>query len=88
LKASKEKKDTTMSLSKQEVQWLVEGVLATREDEIGCDDCLARVATYAETVLAGLTVPEALRTVEDHLSFCPDCKEEYEALLLALREQT
>ncbi|WP_394836582.1 hypothetical protein LVJ94_06695 [Pendulispora rubella] len=75
-----------MSLTKQEIQWLVEGVLSTREDEIGCDDCLSRVGAYAETVLAGLTIPEALRTVEAHLRDCPECREEYEALLLALRD--
>lgn len=74
-----------MPLSPQEVKWLVEAALETREDEIGCDDCLARVADYAERQLAGRELPEALRLVEAHLAGCYECQEEYEALRDALR---
>jgi len=74
-----------MALKLAEVRSLVRAALATRPVEIGCDDCLAQVAAYAERELAGLPVSEALRLVEQHLGNCPECREEYEALLAALR---
>ncbi|WP_224372945.1 hypothetical protein [Hyalangium versicolor] len=63
-------------------------VVETRDVEIGCDDCLAQVVDYAERQLVGHEVPEALRLVEHHLQDCPECHEEYEALLDALRAET
>jgi hypothetical protein len=74
-----------MALKLEEVRSLVQATLATRPAEIGCDDCLAQVAAYAERELAGLPASAALRLVEEHVGNCPECREEYEALLTALR---
>jgi hypothetical protein len=73
-------------LTLKEVRDLLEASLATRDIEIGCDDCLMQVASYCETELAGKEVPEALRLVREHLEICPDCHEEYHALLVAMLE--
>jgi hypothetical protein len=70
----------------KEARDLFEAVLATRDVEIGCDDCLMQVASYCETELAGKEVPEALRLVREHLEICAECHEEYQALLTALLE--
>jgi hypothetical protein len=70
----------------KEARDLFEVLLATRDVEIGCDDCLMQVASYCETELAGKEVPEALRLVREHLEICPDCHEEYQALLAAMLE--
>ncbi len=64
---------------------LVEGVISTRPDEIGCDECFEELDRFAELVLAGREIPEAYRLVQDHLERCGDCREEFEALLEALR---
>jgi predicted anti-sigma-YlaC factor YlaD len=45
-----------------------------------------QVASYCETELAGKEIPEALRLVREHLEICPDCHEEYQALLSAMLE--
>jgi hypothetical protein len=73
-------------LTLKEVRDLLKDLLATREVEIGCDDCLMQVASYCETELAGKEIPEALRLVREHLEICTDCYEEYQALLSAMLE--
>ncbi|MDQ7030844.1 MAG: hypothetical protein Q9O62_14250 [Ardenticatenia bacterium] len=64
---------------------LVEGVLATEETELSCDECFEELDRFAELVLAGREIPEAMRLVQAHLERCGDCREEFEALLAALR---
>jgi hypothetical protein len=73
-------------LTLKEVRDLLEASLATRDVEIGCDDCLMQVASYCETELAGKEVPEALQLVREHLEICAECHEEYQALLSAMLE--
>jgi hypothetical protein len=72
-------------LTPSELRLLAQATLVTRPEEIGCDTCLEHVASYAETRLAGLPLTEALRLVEEHLSLCGECQEEFAALAAALR---
>jgi hypothetical protein len=74
-----------MSLSKEEINDLMRLVARTKDDEIDCEGCLASVAEFAEQQLAGRSIPAGLEAVEHHLSVCPECHEEYEALLRALK---
>ncbi len=60
-------------------------LLKTRPAELTCDEWLNEVAPYAEAVLAGNRPPANASCVEHHLDICPECKEEYEALLATLR---
>jgi len=55
------------------------------EDEIGCDDCFEELHEFAEMELAGKSPEEAKPLVKDHLDKCGSCREEYQALLEALR---
>lgn len=75
-----------MSLSKPEIQHLMRLIGLTQDDEINCEQCLARVAGFAERQLAGRSVPEGLKAVEHHLAVCAECREEYEALRRALQD--
>ncbi len=59
--------------------------MTTRPDEIGCDECLEEVDRFVEMDLAGLDAAEAMPLVQDHLDKCGSCREEFEALLRALR---
>jgi len=70
------------------IKQMVQMVAATRPDEIGCDECLDQLDHFAETVLAGKNAAEAMPLVQDHLNRCGDCREEFEALLAALRATT
>jgi len=64
---------------------MVRGIVTTRPDEIGCDLCFEELDRFVETTLAGKNAAEAMPLVHDHLERCRDCREEFEALLTALR---
>jgi len=40
---------------------------------------------FAEITLVGTNASEAMPLVQDHLEHCRECKQEFEALLLALK---
>jgi hypothetical protein len=61
------------------------GIMTTRPDEISCDECFEQVDRFVDMVLEGQDASAALPLVEDHLNRCQGCREEYEALLAALR---
>ena len=69
-----------MPLSRQEIDSLLRLVGQTGDAEINCEQCLALVAEFAEQQLAGKSVYEGLKAVEQHLSVCVECEEEYQAL--------
>jgi hypothetical protein len=63
---------------------MVRGIVTTRPDEIGCDECFEQLDRFVEVTLAGKNAAEAMPLVQDHLDRCDDCREEFEALLAAL----
>jgi len=75
-----------MPLSRKEIESLMRLVGLTHDVEINCEQCLALVAEFAEGELAGKSLPEGLKSVEQHLSICSECREEYEALRRTLDE--
>jgi hypothetical protein len=76
-----------MSLSPEELRELARYVLQTRPEEIGCDDWLGYAPSYAELIAAREPVPEPLRRAAEHLDLCPECAEEFRAILAALKEE-
>ena len=75
-----------MSLSRPELQKMLDVVRATQLVEIDCDVCLMQVGEFAELNLVGKPIPEGLKAIEQHLSICDECREEYEMLCVALRK--
>ena len=73
-----------MKLSAEFLKKVVQGVATTRPDEIGCDECFEQLDRFTELVLSGKPITEAMPLVQDHLTRCGDCREEFEALLSAL----
>lgn len=73
------------ALGPEMLEGMLRGIMTTRPDEIDCDECFERLDEFTELVLAGKDIPEAMELVEDHLNRCPDCREEFEALLEALQ---
>lgn len=61
-------------------------LLNTRPDELTCEEWLDRVGGYAEAAAAGRPAPDGSELVTHHLTVCPECREEFEALVAALRE--
>jgi hypothetical protein len=77
-----------MKVDAATLKGMVRMVLATRTDEIGCDECFDEMDRFVEMTLAGKDAAEAMPLVQDHLSRCRDCREEFETLLHVLRELT
>ena len=59
---------------------------ATRDDEIGCDDCFDALDRYAERFAEGADPEVLLPEVEHHMVMCGCCRDEFEALVRALRK--
>lgn len=74
-----------MKLTKEVLKNLIQAALQSHSDEIGCDECFDKLHEFAEMKLAGKSPEEAMPLVEDHLNRCSDCREEFEALLDALK---
>jgi hypothetical protein len=77
--------ETPSSLDAETVKRMARGIATTRPDEIGCDECFEQVDQFVEISLAGKNAAEAMPLVQDHLNRCQDCREEFEALISALR---
>jgi hypothetical protein len=73
------------SLDPAKLKRIVREIITASPDEIGCDECFEQLDRFVELELAGKNAAEALPTVQDHLDRCDNCREEFEALLAALR---
>ena len=56
----------------------------TEEHEYGCDDAFALLDLCAEVVARGDDPALIMPLVKRHLDLCDTCREEFEALLLAI----
>ena len=73
-----------MKLTHDQIVSLKKVLSITRDQEINCNECLDHVGEFAELQLEDIPVTKALEAVEHHLTLCPECREEYEALLEAM----
>jgi predicted RNase H-like HicB family nuclease len=69
------------------VKTLLTKLSQTREDEISCDDVQALLAEFAELHHQGKDIANLMPQVQQHLDLCLACREEYEALLLAIKAE-
>lgn len=69
----------------EQIKNLATVLLKTRPSELTCDEWLAEIAPYAEALVAARGLPSNAAAVEHHVDICPECKEEFEALLSVMR---
>lgn len=74
-----------MKLTRDLLQRLITRVAGTREREMDCGACFDELDRYAEHQLEGREIGEVVPALEQHLEQCPCCRDEYAALLDALR---
>jgi uncharacterized protein with PIN domain len=72
-------------LTREQVGSIVKMLGLTRDREFNCGECLQHVSEFAECQLANKSVTDVLVSVEQHLALCPECREEYEALMKILK---
>ena len=74
-----------MTISRKEVNGLMSLIGLTKDKEIDCDQCLSLIAEFAEQNLTGKSITDGLKEVEQHISICKECNDEYEVLKQALK---
>lgn len=57
----------------------------TQERELICDEVHTLIDQFAEMKMRGEDPSQLMPYVQQHIDMCPDCREEYEALLEALQ---
>ena len=76
-----------MTLTREQIDALLEMLSLTKENELTCDECAKQVARFAEIHLENQSLPESLEAVQHHLDLCNECREEFEVLLRALQDK-
>lgn len=74
-----------MSWTQDDWKRLLMWLGATADRELDCDEFLARVGPLAELLAAARSPSEEHQLLVQHLSVCPECREEFEALIAVLR---
>ena len=77
------KADNAMQMP-ADVQKLIQMVENTQEVEFSCEDVYNILDQYTELVYRGEDSAELMPLVKHHIEICPDCREEFEALLRIL----
>lgn len=76
---------TTLGLQKELPNEAVLGFLrvleSARGDEISCDEIYIKLDEYVEREANKKDAAQLMPLIREHLDTCPDCCEEYEALL-------
>lgn len=76
-------KEDDMQLQ-ENLKKLLQMIENTEEIELPCDDVYRILDQYTEVVARGENARELMPLVEHHIEICPDCREEFEALLRIL----
>jgi hypothetical protein len=74
-----------MELDRNTLRQMIWDAVTLREDELNCQQCFERLDDFAELHLVGKSAAQAMPLVQDHLERCTDCREEFEALVIALK---
>ena len=72
-------------MTSEQVGSIVKMLSLTTDREFNCSECLQHVSEFAECQLVNKPVDEVIAKVEQHLALCPECREEYEALVRILK---
>lgn len=73
-------------LSNQAVVSFLRVLESVREEEASCEEIYARIDEYVEEEVGRKDAAQLMPLVREHLDLCPDCCEEYEALLDVLEK--
>jgi len=67
-----------------EVKVALSMMAMTHDQELTCDEVHALIDQFAEMQMRGEDPAHLFPLVQRHLDMCPECREEFEALLAAL----
>ena len=69
-----------MKVNEGKIRDLLRLLEATEPREIDCEEFLARVGAYLESLEPGAPVSSGFEEAAQHLRVCAECKEEWDAL--------
>jgi hypothetical protein len=75
-----------MKLNSQQLNQLIMLSVSAKADALGCDGCYELMDQFAQAELDGTTLSESLQLVQSHLEQCKCCRDEYQALVAAVKE--
>ena len=77
-----------MARQDEQICKLITAIFAVHQSEtIDCETCSAQFECLVDMVNSGAQMRDILPAVEEHLRCCPDCDEEYQALLTIIRAE-
>ena len=74
-----------MKLNIDALKKIISKIPHTHEYEIGCDECFDKLHTFAEMELEGKSPEKVMPLIREHLDNCGECRQEYQALLDAIK---
>jgi hypothetical protein len=74
-----------MKIETTTLKKVLKSLSITQEEEMTCGECYQEVDQYVDMLRDGKSAAEVLPLVEHHLTLCPPCREEFEALVVALK---
>lgn len=82
------KPENKMAMTSDQAEKMLRMIEHTQDEELSCDEVFELLDVYAEMAARGEDVGELYPLVEHHLEMCPDCREEYEAVMRILEKRT
>lgn len=67
------------------MQKMIMGLAHTQAQELSCDEVYALLDVFADKVSRGEDAASLMPLVQRHLEMCPDCREEFEALVKSMQ---
>lgn len=68
-----------------QVRSLMREIVTVRPGEMDCPECYEHMDRFADLVLSGSDTIGVMPRLQAHLERCAHCREEFEALLVAVR---
>lgn len=81
------KPEHKMAMTSEQADKMLRMIEHTQDEELSCDEVFELLYIYAEMASRGEDVGELFPLVEHHLEMCPDCREEYEAVMRILEKR-
>ena len=77
-------KQETLELKDEVVLKFLRVLENAREEELSCSEMYTRLDEFVENEVQGKDADKITPLIHEHLDMCPECCEEYEALLTVL----
>ena len=73
-----------MKIETTTLKKVLQSLTITQAEEMTCGECYSEIDQYVDMLRDGKSPAEVMPLVKHHITLCPPCREEFEALLVAL----